>query len=464
MYRFYLNQTENNHHYAEMIREFLGDSEFEIIPADLSPSIAEYLGDRSFLLNADGEGDRDSIKREIYQLLSTKTGRKPGWGTLTGVRPLKPAKKLAEESGSAASAVQTMKEKYLLSEEKAKLLREVLDYQEQYVEAPNPHLQALYIGIPFCPSKCSYCAFGSSVFTEQGMNEYLPCLHREIEALGKLYREHVRGRDLSLESIYFGGGTPTTLTGEQLRELFRKIEDTFGYKLSSIETTVEAGRPDTITKDRLEAMADAGIRRISINPQSMHQVTLEAIGRSHTPEEIREAFRLASKYSFKVVNSDLIAGLPGENTAMFLDSLEQMIALGANNITIHTLSVKRGSRLKEEDPEYYRRGEEEVIRMLDAAGKRLRAEGFRPYYLYRQKHQMGSLENVGWCLPDTHSLYNIRIMEEKQTIYGLGAGAIGKRYDDEREALLRVPNVSNYTIYCERIDEMLERKKQYFGG
>lgn len=447
-----------------MIREFLGDSEFEIIPTELPPSLAEYLGEYSFLLNADGEGDRDTIKREIYQLLADRTGRKPGWGTLTGVRPLKPAKKLAESLGSNASAVRTMKEKYLLSEEKAELLREVLDYQEEYVEAPNPKLQALYVGIPFCPSKCSYCAFGSSVMTEEGMTEYLPCLHREIEALGKLHEEYARETGTNLESIYFGGGTPTTLTGEQLHELFREIESSFGRSLSSLETTVEAGRPDTITKDRLAVMAEFGIRRISINPQSMHPATLEAIGRSHTPEEIRDAFRMASRYPFDVVNSDLIAGLPGEDTFMFLDSLEQMIDLGANNITIHTLSVKRGSRLREDDPEYYRRGEEEVVRMLDAAGRRLRAEGFRPYYLYRQKHQMGSLENVGWCLPGTHSLYNVRIMEEMQTIYGLGAGAIGKRYDAERDSLIRVPNVSNYQVYCERVDEMIERKKQYFGG
>ena len=211
-------------------------------------------------------------------------------------------------------------------------------------------------------------------------------------------------------------------------------------------------------------MTDHGINRISINPQSMKDATLRKIGRDHTAEDIRNGYKLASQYGFDVINADLIAGLPGEELDDFKDSLEEILSLGANNITVHTLSVKRGSRLRENDPEYYRRDADKVSEMVDHARTRLAAAGFYPYYIYRQKHQMGALENVGYCTEGRHSIYNIRIMEEKQTIIALGAGGIGKIYYPDEDRLERVANVSNYKVYNERFDEMLERKNKYYGG
>jgi oxygen-independent coproporphyrinogen-3 oxidase len=276
--------------------------------------------------------------------------------------------------------------------------------------------------------------------------------------MGQLVREH----RTVIESIYIGGGTPTTLEADQLKQLIETVSEEFGADPRSIEFTVEAGRPDTITADKLAVMRELGVSRISINPQSMKDETLKAIGRDHTADDIRSGYRLAADYGFDVINADLIAGLPGEDLEDFRASLEEIISLGANNITVHTLSVKKGSRLRENDPEYYRRNTGTVQSMVDYARERLAKEGFVPYYIYRQKHQMGALENVGYCRPGKHSIYNIRIMEEKQTIIGLGAGAIGKVYFPDEDRLERVANVSNYRVYSDRFDEMLNRKDLYY--
>ena len=209
-------------------------------------------------------------------------------------------------------------------------------------------------------------------------------------------------------------------------------------------------------------MHSLGVNRISINPQSMKDETLDRIGRDHTADDIRRGYKLAADYDFKVINADLIAGLPGEDLNDFRSTLDEILRLGANNITVHTLSVKRGSRLRENDPEYYRRDTDTVSEMVSYARQKLGEAGFVPYYIYRQKHQMGALENVGYCIPGNHSIYNIRIMEEKQTIIALGAGGIGKVYYPDEDRLERIANVSNYRIYNERFDEMLERKKGYY--
>ena len=211
-------------------------------------------------------------------------------------------------------------------------------------------------------------------------------------------------------------------------------------------------------------LRDRGVRRISVNPQSLKDRTMELIGRHHTAEQTIQAIRLAHEFGFEVINSDVIAGLPEESLDDFRHTLDTLIGLKVQNITVHTLSVKRGSRLREADPEYYRRYGALVTDMLDHAAGTLRANGYHPYYIYRQKHQIGALENIGWCLDRTHSLYNIRTMEDKQTILGLGAGAIGKLYFPAEDRIERVANIANYTVYMDRFDEILERKKEYFGG
>ena len=456
MYRFYINNIDDDYHFTELARVFLPDDGFEIIAYN-GRRIAHLLGENSFLVNEAGSDDREAVKREFYGLLSDITGMDPPWGTLTGVRPLKPA--LAMCGGHTVSEMEKlMKEKYLMSDDKASLLADIADYQLSSISGIPWEKASLYVGIPFCPTRCAYCSFASNVAPHEERAYYLDELLREVSYAGRLAREH----GTVLESIYIGGGTPTTLSAYQLRTLIEAISDSFGIDPAGIEFTVEAGRPDTITKEKLDTLRELGISRISINPQSMKDDTLKAIGRDHSAEDIRQGYRLAGESGFDVINADLIAGLPGEDEDDFTASLEEVIGLGANNITIHTLSVKRGSRLKEDDPVYYRKNADAVARMLDISRRVLTEAGFRPYYIYRQKHQIGALENVGWCRPGKHSIYNVRIMEDKQTIIGLGAGAVGKVYYPEEDRLERIANVSNYRIYIERFDEMIARKDGYY--
>ena len=457
MYRFYINNIENEYHYAELARVFLADDEFEVIGINI-PDKNLKLREGSYTVNLEGSSDREAVKREFWHLLSDLTGRDPGWGTLTGVRPLKLAYELYHESGSTGGMDRLLAKRYLVSPSKISLLHEILSYQMSELSGDPSLKTGLYIGIPFCPTRCEYCAFASNVAPEQDIERYFRNLLEEIRYTGCLAAEH----GTSIESIYIGGGTPTTLNADQLGRLVTAVSDSFGTDPASVEFTIEAGRPDTITADKLAVMRDLGVSRISINPQSMKDETLRRIGRDHTAEDIRKGYTLASQYDFDVINADLIAGLPGEDENDFRESLEEILLLGANNITVHTLSVKRGSRLRENDPEYYRRDTDKVSAMVDYARERLRAAGFVPYYIYRQKHQMGALENVGYCLPGKHSIYNIRIMEEKQTIIALGAGGIGKVYYPAEDRLERIANIANYKLYSERFDEILERKNNYW--
>lgn len=456
MYRFYINNIDDDYHFMELARVFLPDDGFETIAYTGRP-VAHLLGENSYFVNESATSDREAIKREFFGLLSDLTGIRPPWGTLTGVRPLKPALEMCRQC-SVEYMEQEISRKYLLSERKASLLADIADYQLANVSGVPWEMDSLYIGIPFCPTRCAYCSFASNVASEEEHAEYLGNLLKEIEYAGALAAEH----GTKLESIYIGGGTPTTLSAPQLEKLISKVSEAYGIDPASLEFTVEAGRPDTITKEKLEVLRSMGISRISINPQSMKDRTLQLIGRDHSADDIRSGFSLARETGFDVINADLIAGLPEEDLNDFEASLREIIDLGAENITIHTLSVKRGSRLKENSPEYYRKNAADVSAMLDLSREMLSSAGYRPYYIYRQKHQIGALENVGWCLPGKHSIYNIRIMEDKQTIIGLGAGAVGKVYYPKEDRLERIANVSNYRIYSERFDDMLSRKNEYY--
>ena len=456
MYRFYINNIDDDYHYMELARVFLPDDGFETIAYRGRP-VAHLLGSNSFFVNEKGSDDREEIKREFYKLLSEITGMRPPWGTLTGVRPLKPALDICRKS-SAAEMEQVIRNRYLLSDSKASLLADIADYQLSHVTGIPWEKASMYIGIPFCPTRCAYCSFASNVAPAGDREEYLRNLLTEVSYAGDLAEKN----GTELESIYIGGGTPTTLSSEQLERLIRRVSEAYHVDPSGLEFTVEAGRPDTITKEKLDALKGLGISRISINPQSMKDDTLRLIGRDHNADDIREGFRIARETGFDVINADLIAGLPEEELSDFEASLREIIDLGAENITIHTLSVKRGSRLRDNDPEYYRHNAEAVSAMLDLSREMLRSAGYRPYYIYRQKHQIGALENVGWCLPGKHSMYNIRIMEDKQTVLGLGAGAVGKVYHPDADRLERIANVSNYKIYSERFDEMISRKNEYY--
>ena len=440
MYRFQFNNIDNTSQYEELIKEFLQPS--------------EYGPEGDTLLEYDFTGDKEEVKRQIYRDLSRETGKRPKWGILTAIRPVKLAGELLDQGQDPESV---LKESYLVHESKTNLVKDILNYQRARAGKPAPKSLSVYIGIPFCPTRCLYCSFTSNQVRQEQMEPYLAALGKEIDYAGAAAKD----AGYKLETLYFGGGTPTTLSAGQLDALLSKVSDAFAIG-GVREYTVEAGRPDTITKDKLQVLIDHGVDRISINPQSMKQETLDLIGRRHTVGDVHKAFELAWKVGIEVINADLIAGLPEETEADFARSLEEIIRLGANNITLHTLAVKRASRLKEMDENFNYKDEELRERMLASAHETLRGRGYRPYYLYRQKHTSGNTENTGFCTEDRPGLYNIRIMEEAQSNLALGAGGISKIYFPAENRLERVANVSNYEIYIDRIDEMIERKRKGF--
>lgn len=449
-----LNMTPKNV-YTELIDVFLRPDEYRCTTeADF---LEVFLPEKEHLLVFDGKDhheDRNLIKQSIYRELSELTGKAPEWGILTGIRPVKVAGELLHQLGNRTLAKAKLTDYFLVSEDKAEQILDMYEGQIHSLGNPQEGSTGVYIGIPFCPSRCLYCSFTSNQGTEKQIREYLEALHLEIAFVGS----EMKRKGLFPESLYFGGGTPTTISAEQLDELLTFTENHLDLSKCS-EITVEAGRPDTITKEKLDVIARHSVNRISINPQSMKNSTLELIGRNHDSEQIREAFASAREAKIGIINADLIAGLPGETPQDFRDSLLELIQLGAENITVHTLAVKRASRLIALDPQYHYKQEEAVREMLVMAEKILEENQYRPYYLYRQKHMAGGLENIGYCKGSTEGIYNVRIMDEHQTIIALGAGGITKVYYPDEDRLERVPNVSNYEIYIQRIEEMIERKK-----
>lgn len=432
MYRINASDEKAAYEVKELAKMFVPESEIELVL------------DGSML-------SKNEQKRMCYRLLSEACSKELDWGILTGVRPEKLFRQLVREN-SVEAAKKILTEEYFVSSGKIALLEETYKIQCGLNYDTNPKAIGLYIGIPFCPTRCLYCSFTSNVITKAKASAYMLALEKEISAV-KLLMEK---QGLYAESVYIGGGTPTALDDEDFEKLLCLTKDNF-IGSNTKEWTVECGRPDTITEKKLKLISDYGAGRISINPQTMKEDTLKTIGRAHTPQQILEAYQLARKYDF-VINMDLITGLPGESPEDFKNTLETVLALDPENITVHTLAVKKASRLIEEDPGYAFRQAENVRQMLETAAKLLK-DKFSPYYLYRQKHMAGNFENVGYERDNTASIYNVRIMEEDQTIIALGAGGISKVYYPSENRLERVANVSNYEIYIERIDEMIQRKE-----
>lgn len=377
------------------------------------------------------------------------------WGILTGIRPVKIATKLLNEGRSPDETEKYFKEVYKTTAEKAKLAVEIALLEKPIVDDMYPKGVSLYVGIPFCPTRCLYCSFVSNSVARSAklIPEYLECLIREIEYTAEI----LKANGNTVETVYIGGGTPTTLSAEMLDRLFDSLYTKFD--LSKIkEFTVEAGRPDTITAEKLNMIKKYNIDRISINPQSMNEETMHIIGRRHTPEDICRAMYLARECGIENVNMDIIAGLPGETLEMFKNTVERVEDLNPENTTVHTMSIKRSSKLRETLDEYSLTDGDMVAQMVDYARAQMKKAGKVPYYLYRQKNMLGNLENVGYSLPNTASLYNIYIMEETQTIISLGCGGVTKTVDRSTDRIERIFNVKEPKDYIERIDEMLHRK------
>ncbi len=380
---------------------------------------------------------------------------KTPWGILTGIRPSKIATKLLLGGMDEKSAAEFFVREYGTNMQKAQLavsvaMAELPIRQKMYDDGIS-----VYIGIPFCPTRCLYCSF-VTCGTQQAaklMGEYVKNLKREISFTSQILKEN---RD-KIETLYIGGGTPTTLTEPLLEELLCHIDKEFDLSYLR-EYTVEAGRPDTITEEKLRILKAHNVSRISINPQSMNNETLKIIGRAHTKEQIVEAFALARKCGFDNINMDIIAGLPGENLDMFKKTLSEVTALSPENTTVHVMSIKRSSRLHEYLDGYTLPSGDVVSEMVDIAYEYLCDNGNHPYYMYRQKNQLGNLENVGYAKPGYDNLYNIYIMEEIQSIISLGCGGVTKTVDRSLDKIERIFNVKEPKDYIERIDEMLKRK------
>ena len=409
------------------------------------------------------------VNKKIYKELYKCTGKELAWGLLTGVRPTKLAMKKVEEGCTDEETVQWFQEQYMVTEKKAKLgveiakrekaLLEQLDYENGY---------SLYVGIPFCPSICSYCSFSSYPLQEwrNQVDQYLDALCKEISFVGEVSKEK------KLNAVYIGGGTPTTLEADQLDRLLTHMEETFSYEELK-EFTVEAGRPDSITREKLEVLRKHQISRISVNPQTMQQKTLDVIGRKHTVQDVIDIFHMARELGFENINMDLIAGLTGENMSDMKDTLERVKELEPDSLTVHSLAIKRAARLgKTEGYREQLSTAEELSQMIELAADYAKEMDLVPYYLYRQKNIAGNFENVGYAKVDKAGIYNILIMEEKQSIIAVGAGAStkivlpkGKEIPDKKTGelknIVRVENVKDVTEYMARIDEMIERKGEW---
>ena len=381
----------------------------------------------------------------------------PAWGALAGVRPTKISTKHLLAGGTPKSAAKELQEVYFVTPSRQQL---AVDCSESTVAAAGllqPEDVSLYIGIPFCPTRCSYCSFVSRTVGKRTelIEPYLQALLKEIEVTGKLLETSGR----TLRTIYIGGGTPTTLTEAQMQRLLEKVAESFDLS-RCIEFTVEGGRPDTLSGEKLAAIRRFGADRMSINPQTMEAAVLRACGRPHTPEAVADAYRWAREAGFTAINMDLIAGLPKDSYETFCRSLDRVAALRPENITVHTLALKKGADLFEKRESLP--SAEDVTRMVEYANATLRALGYKPYYLYRQKYMSGSFENVGWSLPGKDCLYNIYMMEELHTILSLGGGGMNK-VNLPGGRLERFHNPKFPEQYIEMIDSVLQQKQELFA-
>ncbi len=390
----------------------------------------------------------------LFTLLAEKTGERPSWGILTGIRPVRLCAQWREQGLSDDETFSRLTENYHVLPSKAMLTLETLRAQEKIVSLNRPDTFSLYISIPFCPTRCLYCSFVSHAIDKAAklLPEYVRLLCEEIAFVGKIAKK----KGLKLLTIYMGGGTPTTLNAEQLSEILAAVRASFDFG-HLLEYTVEAGRADTITEEKLRVMREFDVNRISINPQSMNDNVLNAIGRLHTAEEVEQSFKLARKLSFAEINMDLIAGLPEETIESFQKSLDKVLSLTPDNITVHALTVKRSSNLRERDGAF-EVGEHETAQMLDYAEKTLKSSGYFPYYLYRQKATVDNLENVGFSKPNHEGIYNIYSMEDTHNIFAVGAGAVTKIIENGN--LKRIFNFKYPYEYVSRFEEIINRKAE----
>ena len=414
------------------------------VPSDPDPRVQQLHRRRAA---------RRLCKQTLYDLCRKTTGIHPPWGSMTGVRPTHLMLESLASGMSPAEAVEHLVSDFDVTLPKAELLAEIAAVQAA-LPAPGDQYMDVYIGIPFCPTRCAYCSFSSGEIGDGRLvAPYMDALSREIRACAPLIARTGR----KLRALYVGGGTPTALPEAEFRTLLSRIREFFP---DAAETTVEAGRPDSLSRDKLRAIREYGITRISINPQTMNDRTLRVIGRAHTAQQVRDAYDLAREEGISHINMDVIAGLPGENESDFAYTMEEAVKLHPESLTVHTLAIKRSSRMSLENAPLP--DGEMTARMVAVGLQTAKNLGMVPYYLYRQKYMAGNLENTGYALPGHACLYNVDMMEETSHILALGAGGISKRIFHEEGHIERAPNVANIQEYISRVDEMSQRKKDLF--
>ncbi len=403
-----------------------------------------------------GDDPELAAGRVLYRVLSDFTGIRPQWGILTGVRPAKVMTKHIDNDGEDA-AKQYFVNRLYADPKKAELAAVVSNAERRIMDTTTPESISLYVGIPFCTSRCTYCSFVSESIASPRAKKLYPAyfekLLEEIRVTGQI----ARGKGRVLRTVYVGGGTPSTLTAEQTRELLDTIHASFDFSHCN-EVTFEAGRADSITEDKLRAMYEGGADRISINPQTMTDAILEAVGRRHTVQDVYDVFAAARRVGYENINMDLIAGLPGDSPENFERSLKDVIVLDPESVTVHTLAYKRSSSLIP-TKELFARGQE-TSQMVDTANELLASAGYAPYYMYRQTRSVGNLENVGWAKPGCESDYNVFMMEECQDIFACGAGAVTKMLVPGTTDIIRVFNYKYPYEYVDRFDQLIANKSK----
>ncbi|MBR1664086.1 MAG: coproporphyrinogen dehydrogenase HemZ [Ruminococcus sp.] len=439
--------------YALIVREKNDDDTHLQVSARVGGNTQTRSGE---LLNTTPDYDNECellLSKLLFGCMKELTGITPGWGVITGVRPVKQVNKLIDKGLGDDEIREYMHLRYLCSDKKTDIAIKTAHTQSDILKTLDKRSFGLYVSIPFCPTRCSYCSFVSTT-TESSKSlipQYVALLCQEIEHTAKICEK----AGIYPDSIYFGGGTPTTLSASQLRAVMGKISDCFD--MSHVrEYTVEAGRPDTITPQKLHAIKEMGAGRVSINPQSLSDKVLENIGRKHTVSQFFDALEMAQQTGFECINTDIIAGLPGDDIGSFRNTVDTLISKALDNITVHTLSIKRAARLNHE-------GTADALKnpageMIDYATDSLIKNGYAPYYLYRQKNMLENQENIGWSKPGKESLYNICIMEEVQTIIAVGAGGSTKLVDRDGGRLERIFNYKYPYEYIKGFDEILKRK------
>ena len=409
------------------------------------------------------DDDNELVSAQLlYKLLCDFTGLTQPWGILTGVRPVKLLRRLAEESNEE-QAVKKFEKDFFVSNEKIALSRETEHNERKILELSKPESFSLYVGIPFCPSRCSYCSFvmASIERAEKLIEPYTKLLCEEIKQTAEIANK----LGLRLETVYFGGGTPTTLSAEQLDTVLGTVNKSFDMSTCR-EFTVEAGRPDTIDIAKLFALKENKVDRISINPQTVNDEVLKTIGRKHTAQQFFDAFELARKCGFDNINTDLIAGLPTDTPESFKNSLDSIVRLNAECITVHTLCMKRASRLTTEGVTLDLQQSRDAREMLAYTQNILGQNEYIPYYMYRQSRMVGNLENVGWSKKGFESLYNVYVMDETHTILACGSGGVTKLKRNNPDYLERIFNFKYPYEYIDRFDELIQRKSgimQFYG-